>query len=613
RLSLVPDGLDQGGDPLDARESPSQADALSAEAARAGIDSVTRLAPRGLITDRNGTLLAGVREVAVVTAVYDVVKDKPTAKVEVAHLLGIKLERLERLLNEAKWDPYVANVIYVGVDPEAASRIAEAGDRLKGFDIELQPARYYTESTVMSHVLGYVWTPSEREVKRLKEAGIKPAVYVGRDGFEAQYEELLMGSPGAEHMAVDARMRPLRSVGFDRPVPGAELVMSIDVRLQRLAMELLKDRRGAVVATDPRTGEVLCLVSSPTYNITLFDNGISQADYRTLMDSSDLPMLKRAIGGAYPPGSTFKIVTAIAAQLAGEFSPARTVYCRGYYMIRGKRVGCLGRHGTIAFHDAMRRSCNTYFSDLAVRAGEDALREASIQIGLGSRQGIDIPGESSGLVPTAEWIEKTERFWRPGDTVNLGIGQGYLTLTPLQMVAVASVVANRGTVYRPHVLLGEFQKGKLVPTKSEDDDKDDSVIGKIDAPDSFWDELNRALVAVIDRGTARRARIKDISWAGKTGSPEHGRGLKTHSVFIGYAPADDPQIAISVIIEEVGHGSEVAAPMAGEIVERFFDLQKERKEQEEELEKERELKSKETPADQPIDSPTASSRTSSAD
>ncbi|MCH8977983.1 MAG: penicillin-binding protein 2 [Armatimonadetes bacterium] len=567
-----------------------QAEALSAIAARAGIDSVSRLAPRGLIYDRNGKLLAGVREAAVVTAVYDDVKNRPEAQAKVARLLGIDPKRLDRPLREAKWDPYVASVIYVGVGPEAASRIAEAGDRLKGFDIEVQPTRYYTESTILSHVLGYVWKPTEREVKRLKDAGLKPAVYVGRDGFEARHEELLMGVPGAEHMAVNAQMKPLRIVGFDRPVPGAELVIAIDIELQRLAMKLLDGRRGAVVATDPRTGEVLCLASSPTYDISPFYNGISEVEFRTLMDDPDTPMLKRAIGGAYPPGSTFKIVTSIAAQLAGEFSPTRTIVCPGYYMIRRQRVGCLGRHGTVAFQEAMRRSCNTYFCDLAVRAGVDALREASRLLGLGSRQGIDIPGESPGLVPTAEWIRRTERFWRPGDTVNFGIGQGYLTLTPLQMVGIASVVANRGTVYKPHVLLGQRDReGELIGREPE-------VLGTIDAPASFWSEMHRALVSVIDRGTARSARIEDVSWAGKTGSPEHRRDLKTHSVFVGYAPANDPRIAISVIVVEAGHGGEVAAPLARQIVQLFLHPPEE-----------------EDPADQSIDSPTANARTSSAD
>lgn len=547
-----------------------QADALAALAKSTGIDSVSRLAPRGVIRDRHGALLAGVREGAVVTAVYDEVKGNPEAQAEVAALLGIEPERLDRPLREAKWDPFVASVIYVGVSAKAASYIAEAGDRLKGYAIELQPTRYYTESTTLSHVLGYVWKPTEREVKRLKEAGVQPAVYVGRDAFEAKYEQLLMGTPGAEHMAVDPQMRPLRSVGFDRPVPGTELALSIDLGLQQLAMELLAGRRGAIVATDPSTGEVLCLASSPSFDIHLFDQGISEKEFRALMDDPERPMLKRAIGGAYPPGSTFKIVTSLAAQLAGVFSTTRTIVCPGYYMIRRTRVGCLGVHGTVSFQEAMRRSCNTYFSDLANRTGIDALREASRLVGLGSRHGIDIPGESSGLVPTEEWIKRTERFWRPGDTINMGIGQGYLTLTPLQMVGVASVAANRGKVYKPRVLLGEMDSDDRLLKRPRE------LLSSIDVPDSFWDELNKALVSVIDNGTAGSARIAGLSWAGKTGSSEHGSDKKTHAVFVGYAPAVNPQIAISVLIEEVGHGGEFAAPLARQIIERFFQDKKDR-------------------------------------
>ncbi len=541
-----------------------RSESLAAMGVSTGIDEVMRIAPRGRIVDRNGALLAGVKQNAVVTAVYDVVKDHPESIVEVSRLLGVDPSFFERALKEASWDPYTPSPIYIGAPPEAASYIAEAGERLPGISLELQPTRFYAEPLSLSHVLGYVWKPSEREVKRLKEAGVEPMKFVGRDALESRYEKDLMGVAGTEILAVDPQMRPLRTIRVENPVPGDELVLAIDLRLQRVAMEVLRGRRGAVVATDPRTGEVLCLASSPSYDIHMFDNGISQEKYALLMADVAKPLLKRAISGAYPPGSTFKIVTSIAAQLGGIFDPERPALCRGYFMLGKRRVGCLGTHGSISFHEAMTRSCNAYFSDLAHRAGGENMRLACEKIGLAGKQGIDISGESPGIVPTAEWVEEKKLTWNPGDTVNMGIGQGYLALTPLQMNSVISVVANRGKVYSPH----------LVMRRVDDAEKSHAVKpilrSDLQLPDSFWDTLQAALVNVVAAGTARSAFIEGLSWGGKTGSAQHRLASQTHGWFVGYAPAEDPRIAITVIVEAAGHGGSVAAPIAKEVVKRYL-------------------------------------------
>ncbi|HXH61673.1 MAG TPA: penicillin-binding protein 2 [Fimbriimonadaceae bacterium] len=541
-----------------------QSEELASMGVSTSMDRVGTLAPRGRIVDRNGVLLAGVHQSAVVTAVYDTVKDHPETIDEVARLLGVPREKLEKPLKSARWDPYVPQVIYVGAQPEAASIIAEAGPRLPGIGIELQPTRFYTEDTSLSHVLGFVWKPTASEVKRLVDQGLKPATYVGRDGIESKYEKLLMGEEGGENMAVDPQMRPLRTVSVDQPVPGAELHLSIDVRLQRIAMSMLDGRAGAVVATDPRTGEVLCLASSPTFDIHLFDNGISQADYDSLNDDPMKPFLQRSINGAYPPGSTFKIVTSIAAQLAGVFDPDRTVFCGGYYQIGKQRIRCLGHHGNVSFKEALTKSCNTYFCDLAARAGIDNMRKACRLLGLDEKQGIDVPGERKGIVPTAEWISATKRHWRPGDTLNMGIGQGYLSLTPLQMINVITAAANHGTIYRPHVVMGWKEGDRPMQTIQPEQ------LGHVDLPASFWNTLDSALINVVENGTARRAIINGVTWGGKTGSAENSRSKVTHAWFVGYAPAEDPKIAVAVVVENAGHGGSEAAPIAKEVVERYL-------------------------------------------
>ncbi len=541
------------------------ADRLAAMGESTGIDVVKSIAPRGRIVDRNGIVIAGVKQNAVVTAVYDTVIKNPETIDEVARLLGVPREKLDKPLKEASWDPYVPNVIFVGASPEAASIIAEAGDRLPGFGVVLQPTREYIEPTALTHTLGYVWKPTEKEVKALKAEGLEPMPYVGRDGLEQFYEKLLMGTAGAERIAVDPQMRPLRTVSTDRPVPGQELVLALDLRLQRLATQALGGRPGAVVATDPRTGEVLCMVSSPTYDIHLWDNGISSVDYDRLSQDKLKPFLKRAIAGAYQPGSTYKIVTSIAAEMGGVFDAYRRVTCNGSYRLGNRAWTCLGRHGAVDFNAAMAASCNVYFYDLAMRAGQVNMQKAIEALGLGEKQGIDLPGESRGIAPTPEQFEKMERKWQPYDTMNVGIGQGPLALTPLQMLSVVSTVANNGVAYKPHLLKASRDaENRLHPI-------DPQALIKLDLPASFWSTLRSALFAVVDHGTAGSYKIPGMAWGGKTGSAQNSHGPMAHGWFVGLAPIDAPRIAIAVIVENAGHGGVVAAPIAKEIVDKYLN------------------------------------------
>jgi penicillin-binding protein 2 len=543
-----------------------------AEASR--VTSITRLAPRGLMVDRNGSLVAGIRPEIVVTARPGDIKDDPSILERVAQMLGADPKKLQRKVRDAAFRPYVATAIYVGADIEVGTKLAEAGQDLPGIGVETQPMRDYPDSRSFTHVLGYVWTPSESDVKRLQEKGIEPADYVGKAGLERAYEADLMGKPGVERVEVDARRRPLRVAGRDAAQPGHQVVLTLDGRLQKYATQLFADKKyiGGVAALDPKTGEVLCLVSSPTFDQSLFSGGITDQEWRTLSEDPLKPMWNRALFSNYAPGSTFKIVTTIAALQTGKFDPNRTYFCAGGVRLGRKFFKCLGHHGAISYHRALAKSCNSYFYQLGRAAGVEALRKASLEVGLGEKTGLEIGGESKGIVPTDEWIKRwrADGKWYGGDTLNFAIGQGFLSTTPIQMANVAALAANNGVNYRPHLvrkIMDPFGEQVIQNLQPE-------VLHRIEAPDEFWATMKSALVDVIEDGTAGSARIPGVRWGGKTGSAEHGRGVKTHGWFVGFAPAEDPKIAICVLVEAAGHGGEVAAPIAKEIVKRYLELSK---------------------------------------
>jgi penicillin-binding protein 2 len=542
-----------------------------AEASR--VVPVTKPAPRGLIFDRKGTPIATVRPEIVVTAIPNLVKSNPWVLDRVAKILGVEVEKLERKVRDATWRPYLPTPIYVGADIRSGTKIAEEGEELPGIGVETQPMRHYPDSTSFTHVLGYVWVPNDRDVARLEKAGKPVPDFVGKGGIEQAYDDELMGVPGAERMAIDARRRPLRVEGRDAATPGNQLVLTLDAQLQQYATQLFKERGfvGGAVAIDPRTGEVLCLVSSPTFDQSLFKGGISDVEWKQLNDDPKKPQIDRAIFGAYAPGSTFKIVTSVAAALTGKFDVHNTYFCPGGFFRRGVHLRCLGHHGAISFERAMAKSCNTYFCTLGTAVGEDALRKTALEMGLGQRSGVEIGGPlEKGVVPTEEWLKKVsgkeKPLWYLGDTANLSIGQGYLATTPLQMANVVAMVANNGVSYKPHLVKAiKDPSGQNAIRKIEPE-----VAHRIDLPASFWAELRHALVGVVDDGTAKIARIPGVSWGGKTGSAEHGKGKTTHGWYVGFAPADNPRIAICVLTESAGHGGEVAAPVAKEIVQRYL-------------------------------------------
>jgi penicillin-binding protein 2 len=543
-------------------------------------DEVTRSAPRGFIYDRNGTLLAGLKPEIVVSVTYTSLAKHTDELQKLAVDLQITQKSLNSKLDNARRTPGMPTPILIGVKPELAEAIVDARHELPGVDVDLVPTRYYPDGTDYPHVLGIVRLPSAKDLERLKKLDIEPSQFVGKSGIERYYEADLMGTPGKEVMDIDAKRHPIRVVKRDNPVPGDNLILSLDARLQHLATQEMAEHKyvGSVVALDPNTGEVLCMVSSPTYDQNEFQGGISQDEYDKLREDPNTPLLSRSIDSSYPPGSTFKIVTSLAAYRKGIFDPNHAVFCDGGFHLGKAKFACLGHHGDITFHDALVKSCNTYFADLGYRTGEAELHQTCLDVGLGESTGIDIQGEKFGLVPSDAYVVQhyKHRHWYGGDTVNFSIGQGWLRASPLQMCDVAAMVANDGVIYKPHLVRKIIDGGTGADAKAIDPE----VLHQVKASDFFWKTLKDALVGVIQSGTARRAQIPGITWAGKTGSSEHGhhrekngKEPKTHSWFVGFAPVDHPKIAIAVLVEDAGHGGEVSAPIARDVVSLYLKSQ----------------------------------------
>lgn len=527
------------------------------------------LAPRGKIYDRKGRLLADVVPRIVVTVQPSVAQSDPSVLDRLASLLGVSRKRLERSVFNQRHKGSLPVPVYIGATVEQGTQIAEMGQSLSGVGVVTMAMRRYVDGSIAPHVTGWVGVPNEAIEAELKAAGETYVPdYVGRDGIERTHDGVLRGRPGTTVYAVDTRRRPIRQLMSEAPTPGVSLVLGLDLEVQRVAREALAGQRGAVVALDPRTGEVICMVSTPGFDVSVFDGGLSDEDVAFLYQNESRPMLKRGIAGVYPPGSTYKIVTAMAAYRAGVFNPREVKYCPGFLTVGNRRVRCENHPAaSYSFLMAMTRSCNTYFGRLAQRAGSEALRTTAFELGFGARSGVDVPGEVSGRVPDEDWVRRRHgRPWSIGDTNNVGIGQGDLEVTPLQMAILASLVANEGVAYRPHVV-----RARIFPGVEERQERvEREVLLRFDASPDFWQLMRASLRSVVAQGTGRRADVVGHPVSGKTGSAENAQSRKTHAWFVGYAPADRPTIAFAVVVETAGHGGVVAAPVAQKIVEAYL-------------------------------------------
>lgn len=521
-------------------------------------------APRGRILDRDGRVVAETRPSFTCTAV-------PTELPEsVLPLLGtmIGLPPDELRLRIAPVARYKSPVnIKRNLSIEEVARLEENNFRLPGVQVRVDPIRSYPHGIPYAHLLGHIGEATDEDLKA--DSTLRRLDFVGRSGVESRYERLLRGRDGHRYVEVDARgleLGPLSEGGVESPVPGSDLHLSISDRLQLLAWRLIsRHPRGAVVGLDVRTGDIICFVSQPGYDPNLFLGAMDAARWDSMVANPSKPFFNRALASGYPPGSTIKPVVALAALRADVISAGtRFQPCNGGYKYGNRVFRCTGSHGQIDLIDAIAHSCNVYFYQLALRLGLDSLTSHLTTMGLGRPTGIDLPGEKGGSVPDRAWLD--HRYgtgkWGAGTLLNFGIGQGEVSTTPLQMAVLYAGIANNGLVCRPQVVTRADSAGRTIYQRRVER-------WSLPANSSDLRTIRLAMSRVVERGTASSARLREVTIAGKTGTSQNPP-RPDHAWFIGYAPAEDPEVCFAVIVENAGHGGAVAAPIVSTLIRAWF-------------------------------------------
>ena len=572
-----------------------QHDYYSTRAEENRISLVPIVPNRGVIVDRNGIVLARNYSAFTLEITPSRVDDMEATINALAELIDIQpkdRKRFKRLLDEAK--NFESIPIRTRLTDEEVARFAANRFRFPGIEVKARLFRQYPLGQLASHALGYIGRITDRDLEWIdaaeQEPNYKGTDHIGKSGIEQHYEFELHGKTGYEEVEIDAGGRAIRSLKRIPPTSGNNLTLTLDDKLQEIAKKAFGERRGALVAIEPTTGGILALVSTPTYDPNLFVDGITPENWRDLNESPDKPMVNRALNGAYPPGSTFKPFMALAALEMGKRTPGQTISDPGYYNFGNHtfRDDKKGGHGSVDMYKSIVQSCDTYYYMLANDLGIDAIARFMGQLGFGQKTGVDIgidgSGESKGVLPSPEW--KKERFkkpeqqkWYAGETISIGIGQGYNAYTPIQLAQATAAVANKGVMFRPHVVryvvdARSGEKRLIEPAPVRD----------LKLKPEHVEVITRAMLGVNKEGTGARAFAgAPYEAAGKTGTAqvyslkgakyEAGKvkeHLRDHALFIAFAPVVNPRIALAVLVENGGFGAQSAAPIARMVLDYYL-------------------------------------------
>lgn len=522
-------------------------------------------APRGALEDRHGRTLVANRP-AFTVALLPLELRQPRAEAAVVgKILAMDPAEILARLAAGRDRPFEPVRLRRDVPKEVVAAIEESQLDLPGVLVEVEPVRDYVYGTLGAHVFGYVGEISEEELRRLRPAGYEAGDLIGKDGVEAAYDAYIRGRNGEIQAEVDAQGRVVRTLGTVPAVPGNTLVLGMDLAVQQAAEAGLGDRPGTVVAMDPRDGTIVAMVSHPAFDPNVFSGGIKAAVWSSLLNDPARPLLNRAIQGAYPPGSVFKVVTASAALELGLVTPDTDFYSPGYYDLGGWVFHEWKALGHVNFIDAIAQSCDACFYQLAQRAGPDNVARFARAYGLGTPAGIDLPDEGAGVVPDPAWKQSEwKQPWFGGDTLNMGIGQGYVLTTPLQIARMMAAVANGGTLVTPHVVTEiRTLDGKVIARIAP------PLGGRVPVSPGTMAIVRTGLAAVVTRGTATAVQMPGLTVAGKTGTAEAAHG-RPYAWFAAYAPVDAPRLVVVAMVENAGFGAEHALPVVKQVLQAAF-------------------------------------------
>jgi len=531
---------------------------------------------RGLIYDRNGILLANNVPGFNLYVHLDDVPDREAMIEKLAGLLSLDESELNKKMQaQGRGTPIR---LKKGVSLKEAAIVESHRLDLPGVVIRPEFQRNNPQGAYAAHVLGYVGAASEEQLAAEEFQGLPPGSVIGQYGVERIYERTLRGHAGRKFIEVDALGHEKRMISVDKPQVGNDVYLTLDFRLQKLAEDLLGEEAGAIVVLDPQTGDILALASRPSFEPNALSRGLRPDVWNDILQDERHPLTNRAIQGQYPPGSTFKIIMAAAALDTNAIEPTETLRCEGRFRV-GRRTFRDWKkygHGAVDLRKAIAQSCDVYFYRLGDRMGVDAIALYARQFGLGERTGIDLPGERTGLIPSSEWKQRTRgEPWYPGETISVSIGQGFVSVTPLQMAKVIGMIGNNGIAFQPHVLRGvRGRRGEWI------DEWTPTQTVHLTLPAHQLEAIQAALAAVVTEGTARQARSSVVPLAGKTGTAqvvslrsesqeETPKRFRDHAWFVAYAPFEHPGIAVTVLVEHMGHGGSAAAPLAKELIEAY--------------------------------------------
>lgn len=546
---------------------------------------------RGLIVDRNNVQLANnysAYTLEITPAQVDNLERTIDNLATVIDIQAKDRKRFKKLLEESK--NFESLPIRSRLTDEEVAKFVAQRYRFPGVDVKARLFRHYPKGAFASSALGYIGRITDRDLDKIEaldqEANYRGTDHFGKAGLEQNYEFELHGITGYEQVEVDASGRAVRTLARTAPVSGNNLTLTLDAELQSIAEQAFGDRKGALVAIEPSTGGILALVSMPNYDPNLFVDGIDTQSWKALNESPDKPMVNRALNGAYPPGSTFKPFMALAALTYGKRTPHQTIFDLGFYTFGNHtfRDDKKGGHGTVDMYKSIVESCDTYYYMLANDLGIDNIARFMAEFGFGNFTGIDIEGESKGILPSTDWKRKrfkspAQQKWYAGETISIGIGQGYNAYTPIQLAQAVATLANNGIMFRPHLVkfITDSRTGarKLIEPRP---------LKKIDLNPEHIEVIKQAMIGVNKEGTGARAFAgAEYVSAGKTGTAQvfslkgadykhHAikQELRDHALFIAFAPADAPKIALAVLVENGGFGAQAAAPIARQIFDYYL-------------------------------------------